>query len=465
MTADAVGLDGPHYAKLGNPVESMRPQDIIARKRDGRELAPAEIEAFIAGVCDGSWADYQISALLMAMFIRGLSDAETEMLVRAMVESGRRMDFSDIGKPVADKHSTGGVGDKTSLIIAPIAAACGLAVPMISGRGLGHTGGTLDKLESIPGYRVHLSPAEFHRIVEECGFAMSGQTDDIAPADRKLYALRDATATVPYIPLIVASIMSKKLAEGLDALVLDVKTGSGAFMKEIADARNLARRLSETGGRFGVATEAIISDMSRPLGRYIGNSLEVYECIKILRNEPVPGSETTLELSLELSASMLTLCGHDGDSARRAVDECVRSGNALEAFRRNVELQGGDVTVCDRPDVLLETSLIERPIKASDTGFVVAIDTAAIGNVVVSMGGGRIKAEDDIDRAVGVSFEAMTGNYVKAGEVIGTVYARTESAAEASAKAIADAVTIGASVADTRPLIIERIRTDEVLCS
>src|SRR5687768_14552930 len=263
----------------------MRPQEIIAKKRDGGTLSAAEITAFVDGVCDGTWADYQISALLMAMFIRGLGDEEGETLTREMLHSGEILDFSDIKSAKADKHSTGGVGDKTSLLIAPIVAASGVAVPMISGRGLGHTGGTLDKLESIPGYNVQLSSSELRSVIEKCGFAMAGQTAEIAPADKKLYALRDATATVPYIPLIVASIMSKKLAEGLDCLVLDVKNGSGAFMESHDDAVELAKSLVATGKRFNVKTQAVISDMSQPLGQYIGNSIEVFECIKVLRNE------------------------------------------------------------------------------------------------------------------------------------------------------------------------------------
>src|SRR5688572_3639823 len=263
----------------------MRPQEIIAKKRDGGELTAGEIGAFIDGVCDRSWADYQISALVMAMFIRGLNDAERDELVRSMLYSGESLDFSDIDRPKADKHSTGGVGDKTSLLIAPLAAACGVAVPMISGRGLGHTGGTLDKLEAIPGYRVRLSVEEFRAVLKRVGYAMMGQTGEIAPADRKLYALRDATATVEAIPLIVASIMSKKLAAGLGALVLDVKTGTGAFMREEARARELARALVKTGNSFGVPTEAFLTDMNQPLGRAVGHSIEVQECVELLRGE------------------------------------------------------------------------------------------------------------------------------------------------------------------------------------
>src|SRR5215210_5262982 len=276
----------------------MRPQDIIRQKRDGGELSRAEVASFVRGVVDGSWADYQASALLMAVYLTGMTTGEMEALTQAMLGSGEVLDFSDIPLPKADKHSTGGVGDKTSLVIAPLAASCGVAVPMISGRGLGHTGGTLDKLESIPGYRVKLSLPEFRRILKQCGFAMMGQTAEIAPADRKLYALRDATATVETIPLIVASIMSKKLAAGLGTLVLDVKTGTGAFMREESRARELARALVQTGNSFDVRTEALITDMSQPLGCAVGNALERKECIEILRGEGGQGTEPVLELSL-----------------------------------------------------------------------------------------------------------------------------------------------------------------------
>src|SRR5687768_2654942 len=319
----------------------MNPQDLIRKKRDGARFSDVEINAFITGVSDGSWADYQITALVMAMFIRGLDQAEQTALVRAMLGSGEVLDFSDIDAPKADKHSTGGVGDKTSLIIAPLAAACGVAVPMISGRGLGHTGGTLDKLEAIPGYSVNLSAEEFHSVIDKCGFAMTGQTAKIAPADKKIYALRDATATVPCIPLIVASIMSKKLAEGLDALILDVKTGSGAFMPEFEDSKALANALVRTGAKFGVRTQAVISDMSQPLGRHIGNALETYECIKILRGDAKGNESVTVDLSLELTARLMVLAGVASEikTARNEATSKLISGEALERFRANVELQ------------------------------------------------------------------------------------------------------------------------------
>lgn len=422
----------------------MRPQEIIAKKRDGGELSAEEIGAFIDGVCDSSWADYQISALVMAMFIRGLSDAEGEALVRSMLYSGEVLDFSDIDMPKADKHSTGGVGDKTSLIIAPLVAACGVAVPMISGRGLGHTGGTLDKLESIPGFNVNLSTQEFRGIIKKCGFAMSGQTADIAPADKKIYALRDATATVPYIPLIVASIMSKKLAEGLDVLVLDVKTGSGAFMKELCDSEKLAAAMVRTGERFGVRTQSIVSDMGQPLGKYVGNALEVYECIKILRNEIEPAAMPTWDLSLELSARMLVLSSiaADLDSAKAMCTAKLESGQALERFRLNVECQNGDPAVCDNPEMLLDGGIMKREIIAESNGFIADIDTLAIGNAICEIGGGRTKAEDDVDPGVGFASELKIGDRIGSGDPIGILFFRNPYQFDSISSKLAGAYSI-----------------------
>jgi len=437
----------------------MRPQEIIARKRDGGELRPDEIGAFVDGVCDSSWADYQISALLMAMFIRGLSDTEGEQLVRSMLYSGEVLDFSDIDRPKADKHSTGGVGDKTSLIIAPVVAACGVAVPMISGRGLGHTGGTLDKLESIPGYNVDLSTNQFRDIIKKCGFAMSGQTADIAPADKKIYALRDATATVPYIPLIVASIMSKKLAEGLDALVLDVKTGSGAFMKELCDAEELARAMVKTGEKFGVKTQAVVSSMDQPLGKYVGNSLEVYECIRILRNDIEPAALPTWQLSLDLSARMLVLTGIELDleKARNICTAKLESGEALELFRRNVECQGGDPSVCDDPETLLDSNVKKLDILADSDGYVTAIDTLAIGNAMCELGGGRTKAEDNVDHAVGFMSDVKIGTEIKSGAPIGTVVCRNEDQFNSVQDRFRSAYAVSESKPADLALILETI--------
>jgi len=437
----------------------MRPQEIIAKKRDGGELTAEDIGAFIDGVCDSSWADYQISALVMAMFIRGLSDAEGEALVRSMLYSGEVLDLSDIDMPKADKHSTGGVGDKTSLVIAPLVAACGVAVPMISGRGLGHTGGTLDKLESIPGFNVNLSTQEFRDIIRRCGFAMSGQTADIAPADKKIYALRDATATVPYIPLIVASIMSKKLAEGLDVLVLDVKTGSGAFMKELCDSEKLAAAMVRTGERFGVRTQAVVSDMGQPLGKYVGNALEVYECIKILRNEIEPAAMPTWELSLELSARMLVLSGiaADLDSAKAMCTAKLESGQALERFRLNVECQNGDAAVCDDPEMLLDGGIMKREIIAKSNGFVADIDTLAIGNAICEIGGGRTKAEDEVDPGVGFASELKIGDRIGSGDPIGFLFFRNPDQFDSISSKLAGAYSIVQELSHPIQLIREVI--------
>ncbi len=423
----------------------MRPQTIIAKKRDGKSLTTVEINAFVKGASDGKWADYQTSALLMAMFVRGLNIEEQNALTSAMLDSGERLDFSAIEQPKADKHSTGGVGDKTSLLIAPMVAACGVSVPMISGRGLGHTGGTLDKLESISGYNVNLSTAEFKETVIKCGFAMAGQTTEIVPADKKLYALRDATATVESIPLIVASIMSKKMAEGLDALVLDVKTGSGAFMKEFDDAKKLAAALVATGNAFGVKTEAVISDMNQPLGVFVGNASEVYECVKILRNEADAQMSATRELSIELAARMLVLCGIEEtvQGSKLKIQKVLESGAALESFRRNIECQNGDAKICDAPESLLDKNLIKVAVKAKHNGFVNEIDTLAIGESVSKIGGGRIRVEDKIDHAVGFQCEVKLGDEIRAGETLGVIYCRNEAQAELIKNKIRAAYKIG----------------------
>lgn len=404
----------------------MRPQDIIAKKRDGKILNNEEINAFVKGVAGGNWADYQASALLMAMFVRGLNLDEQNALTSAMLNSGDVLDFSDLAEPKADKHSTGGVGDKTSLIIAPVVAACGVSVPMISGRGLGHTGGTLDKLESITGYNVNLSTEEFKDVIGKCGFALAGQTSNIVPADKKLYALRDATATVESIPLIVASIMSKKMAEDLDALVLDVKTGSGAFMKNYDDAKTLAAALTATGNSFGVRTEAVISDMNQPLGKFVGNALEIYECLSILRGEADAKMSPTRELSIELAARMLVLCGisENVEDSKIVIQNSLDSGAALEKFRRNIECQNGDAAICDQPEKLLAKDIFKVEVIAEKSGFITEIDTLAIGESVSKIGGGRIKIEDTIDYAVGFQCEKNLGDEVKTGDVLGVIHCR-----------------------------------------
>lgn len=422
----------------------MRPQDVIRKKRDGGSLTREEIAFFVDGVTRGTMADYQSSALLMAIFLKGMNADERALLTDAMLHSGETLDFSDISKAKVDKHSTGGVGDKTSLILAPIVAACGAAVPMISGRGLGHTGGTLDKLEAIPGYRVHLSLAEFRAILKRVGFSMMGQTAEIAPADKKLYALRDATATVEAIPLIVASIMSKKLAAGLDALVLDVKTGSGAFMSDEGDARELAHALVATGNSCGVRTEALLTDMNQPLGRGVGHAIEVRECIEILRHERSAGARPVLDLSLELAARMVALSNVESSlaAAREKVRQVLASGAALECFRRNVEAQGGDARVCDEPARLLALTEREVKVESTRTGFISSVDTAEIGQTVAAIGGGRVRIEDRIDAAVGYAAEAKIGDYVKAGDALGLLYCRDLRQAQSASERIRAAYKI-----------------------
>jgi pyrimidine-nucleoside phosphorylase len=395
----------------------------------------------------------------MAIFLKGMDEAETEVLTQAMLHSGEILDLSEMPCPEADKHSTGGVGDKTSLVIAPLAAAAGLCVPMISGRGLGHTGGTLDKLESIPGYRVNLSLTEFRSVLKRVGFAMMGQTAEIAPADKKLYALRDATSTVEAIPLIVASIMSKKLAAGLGALVLDVKTGSGAFMREEERARELALALVATGNSCGVKTEALLTDMNQPLGRGVGHALEVRECIRILRNETESGAESVLELSLELAARMVSLSGVESslDGARKKVRHALESGAAMERFRQNVEAQGGDPRVCDEPARLLPLTANEVKVESTGTGFIAQIDTTEIGFAIAEIGGGRIRIEDTIDPAVGYAAEARIGDEVKAGDTLGLLYCKTQAQAQGALERIRAAYKIRDEHASAPTLIKEVI--------
>lgn len=422
----------------------MRPQDVIRKKRDGEELSRAEINFFIEGVTRGTIADYQISALLMAIYLNGMNETEQEILTDAMLHSGNTLDFSDIAKPKADKHSTGGVGDKTSLLIAPLVAACGVCVPMISGRGLGHTGGTLDKLESIPGYRVDLSAGEFERVLQTVGYAMSGQTAELAPADKKMYALRDATATVEAIPLIVASIISKKGAAGLDAMVIDVKVGSGAFMREEERARALAHALVKTGNACGIRTRALVTDMNQPLGQAVGNSLEVKECIELLREEGSDGARPVLDLSLELSAHMLVLSHVDDslEAAHARLQKILTSGQALECFRQNVAAQGGDARVCDDPAKFLPLVKESFKVESPRSGFVTKINTAEIGHAIAAIGGGRVRIDDAIDPAVGFMAESKIGDRVSGGNALGTVFCHDEAAANEACQRIQAAYEI-----------------------
>ncbi len=437
----------------------MRPQDVIRKKRDGAQLSREEILFFIDGVTRGTIADYQISALLMAIFLNGMTESEQSNLTEAMLRSGNILDFSSIAKPKADKHSTGGVGDKTSLLIAPMVAACGVCVPMISGRGLGHTGGTLDKLESIPGYRVNLNASEFENVLKRVGYAMSGQTAELAPADKKMYALRDATATVEAIPLIVASIISKKGAAGLDAMVIDVKVGSGAFMRDEARAQVLAHALVKTGNSCGIRTRALLTDMNQPLGRAVGNSLEVKECIELLRGEVDDGARPVLDLSIELSAHMLVLSHMDDslEAARERLKNIVSSGKALESFRHNVMAQGGDARVCDEPAKFLPLVTESFKVESPRSGFVTRVSTADIGHAIAAIGGGRVRIDDEIDPSVGFIADVKIGDRINAGDSIGTVYCRDVAKATEAVNVIQAAYELGDAPSDELLLVKEVI--------
>jgi pyrimidine-nucleoside phosphorylase len=403
----------------------MRPQDLIEKKRDRKELTRDEIAFLIRGYTRDEIPDYQMSAWLMAAFLNGMSDAETRALVEEMLHSGVTLTHDHVAEPKVDKHSTGGVGDKTSLVIAPVAAACGVAVPMISGRALAHTGGTLDKLEAIPGFRTGLSLGEFRDVLKRCGLALIGQTKEIAPADRKLYALRDLTATVPFRPFICASVMSKKLAEGIDGLVLDVKTGNGAFMREFEDSRMLAEMMASTGRAMGKRVVALITDMNQPLGRWVGNAVETVEAIETLRGD-LEGDFA--ELCLELAARMLIAGGVESDLeiARDRSRDAITSGRALERFRACVEAQGGDPRVLDDTKLLPQAG-IQRAITSGRAGFVNGIETDEIGRVVMDWGAGRRRLEDKIDYAVGLRLHAKVGSRVDAGDPLATAYYNDES--------------------------------------
>ncbi len=420
-------------------VSQFRVIDLIRKKRDGGSLSAAEIGYLIDGCTDGSIPDYQMAAWLMAVVLRGMAREETASLTNAMLHSGEVLDLGFLSAKKVDKHSTGGVGDKTSLVLAPLVAAGGLFVPMISGRGLGHTGGTLDKLESIPGFRVGLPVPEFHRVLKACGCSMIGQTEKIAPADRKLYALRDVTGTVESPYLICASIMSKKLAEGTDALVLDVKTGSGAFMKKEEDAVFLAELMVETGERMGKQMVALITDMNQPLGRMVGNALEVQECIEILHG----GRADLRELCLELAAWMFFLGGRSKTVAqgKQLSEQIIASGKAFERFRQMVELQGGDISVIDDPTRLPSADhCVEVP--SPRAGYVTAIACEQVGTACVILGGGRERKEDSVDPAVGIAVNKKIGDRISAGESLCTIHCHSDAQAARAKTLLAESYQI-----------------------
>jgi pyrimidine-nucleoside phosphorylase len=416
--------------------------EVIQRKRDGHELSAGEIGHMVSGLLSGDVADYQMTALLMAVYFRGMTPRETELLTKAMLASGRVVDLSSIDGPKVDKHSTGGVGDKLSLIVAPVAAAAGVFVPMISGRGLGHTGGTLDKLESIPGLSTSFEPEEFVRLVGDVGMAIVGQSPDIVPADRRMYALRDVTATVDCVPLIVGSILSKKLAAGLDALTLDVKVGRGAFMPTLDRGRELASSLLTTAAGLGLPATAVLTDMDSPLGLTVGNALEVIESIEVLRGG---GPADVRETSLELAAQMVALGGvaRDIETARGKAESVLDGGAALERFVKFIAAQGGDPRVVEDSSLLPRAAVI-APVESTAAGEVTSIDSLEIGLAAVELGAGRRRTEDAVDPAVGVTIDAPVGATVSEGEVLAFVHASGDGPAERAVERVRGAFTVEA---------------------
>ncbi|MEZ5962656.1 MAG: thymidine phosphorylase [Planctomycetota bacterium] len=432
------------------------PAELIKKKRDGGELAEGEVRDLVAGVVDGSLGDAQLGAFLMAVCCRGMTVAETTHLTLAMRDSGTVLDLSAVPGRKVDKHSTGGVGDKVSLPLAPLVAAAGVPVPMISGRGLGHTGGTIDKLQAIPGYRTDLSLAEFGDVLRDCGFVMAGASAEIAPADRRMYATRDVSGTVESIPLITASILSKKLAEGIDGLVMDVKCGRAAFMRQESDARALMRSLVDTGRGAGKQVSALITDMDTVLGRAAGNALEVVEALECLRGGGPPDLRA---LTLALGAEMLLLAGIEVEraAAETRLARLLDSGAALDRFARNVERQGGNAAIVDDPGHLGVAPVVVE-VTASCDGYVVDLDPLAVGLAVRDLGGGRRHASDRVDPVVGVMVVAPRGTLVRRGEPLARVHARTPPAAEAAATRVHAAFVLGEVAPHPHALILDASR-------
>jgi len=427
----------------------IRPAELIQRKRDGAELPAEELTELVLAYARDEVPDYQMSAFCMAVYFKGLSSAETHALTDAMVRSGETIDLSPLGRKVVDKHSTGGVGDKTSIALGPIVAACGVPFAKMSGRGLGHTGGTLDKLEAIPGFDVELDMGDFLRQVSEVGMAIIGQTAELVPADKRLYSLRDVTATVDIIPLIASSVMSKKIAGGADAIVLDVKVGDGAFMKDLDSARELAETMRELGVQAGREVVCELTDMDQPLGRAVGNALEIQEAVQTLRGE---GPPDFVELVLGASGHLLALSdlGVNHVEGRRRAEEALATGAALEAYERWVRAQGGN------PDVeALPAAPIVRPVPAGDSGFVQAIGATAVGEAALRLGAGRIRKEDDIDHGVGVVCLAKRGNPIHENEPLAEIHARNEAAAERAVDEVRAAYRLGSDPPEERPIVLD----------
>jgi pyrimidine-nucleoside phosphorylase/thymidine phosphorylase len=433
----------------------MRAVDLIRKKRDSGEHSREEIDFLVSGYTRGEIPDYQMAAWLMAVWIRGMSGSELAALTEVMLYSGEVLNLSDLPGRKVDKHSTGGVGDKTSLILAPIVAAGGLTVPMISGRGLGHTGGTLDKLEAIPGFNVNLSLDKFLHVLRECGMGLIGQTAEVAPADKKIYALRDVTSTVENIGLICASIMSKKLAEGIDALVLDVKTGSGAFMKREDDAVRLAEVMVETGKRMGKKVVALITSMDQPLGRAAGHSNEVIESIDVLSGH---GPADLRDLSIELSAWMFYLGErtHSVNEGRRLGETLIATGQAKEKFKQGIRLQGGDERVIDEPQ-RLPKARFHVDVPSENAGFITATNCEQFGIALAMLGGGREKKEDAIDPGVGFEFRKRIGDRVEKGEPLATIHYNADAKLAEAKNLVAGGYLVGSEAPRETPPLIRRL--------
>jgi pyrimidine-nucleoside phosphorylase len=438
----------------------MLAQRLIERKRDGGRLEAGEWRALTLAYAAGHVPDYQMAAFLMACFLRGLDRGETASLTEAMLASGERLQLADIGLPRVDKHSTGGVGDKVSLVLAPLVASLGVAVPMMSGRGLGHTGGTLDKLESIAGFRSSLTLAEAKKQIAEIGCALIGQTKEIAPADRKMYALRDATATVESIPLIAASIMSKKLAEDLSGLVLDIKRGSGSFLPQLERDLELAEAMIRLGSDHACPVVALVTAMDRPLGRACGNALEVEEAIHTLKGE---GPPDLLELTYALGVEMLLLAGvaKSADDARRQMEKAIGTGKAAERFQQIIEAQGGNPGVVDDPAVLPQAAECEL-FSAPRRGFVARVEPRPIGRGIIALGGGRTKMDDVVDPSVGFVITARPGDWVEHGEPLATVFARDRAGVETGKHALRQSIIIADEADPPLPLVSHRVTSQGV---
>ncbi len=432
----------------------LRVPEIIQKKRDGGELSRQELEVLVLGGLRGEVPDYQVAAWLMAVYFRGMSPHETTALTSILQHSGQQLNLPPLDKPTLDKHSTGGVGDKTSLVVVPMLAACGIAVPKMSGRGLSFTGGTVDKLESIPGLRTNFSAEEIRHLVEEVGACLVGQSPDLVPADKYLYALRDVTATVDCIPLIAASVMSKKLAGGAEYILLDVKTGLGAFMPRLSDALELARTLVEIGELAGRRTLALVTDMSQPLGEAVGNALEVAEAIQVLQRRAGAASARFEVLCIELVAHALLLVGLEAQlcEARRRARECLDNGRALEMFRRIVRAQGGDERVLDDLS-LLPQAPVKLPVSVSEVGYIHAIDARRVGLLAVRLGAGRSRKEDTIDHAVGIRVLRHVGDHVEPSLPLAEVHAQNEQIARQIADELKDCFVVGAGAPRFQPLV------------